>query len=165
MPSARRARILLVAGSAHGRVLLDRLGRMELAEITVVDELAEARRLCAAGAADVCILVAQETRPDEVLPLSADAAAPGRDCGVPSVLLAHVVTPYVKRAARKSGYIRAVPAAATPQFLYRSIRAALQRARQTRGLKVSVKSAARLKKQRTRHETSAASAARKDKLH
>jgi hypothetical protein len=120
-------RVLIV--DDEGRSLPLVLRGMEFAEITVVEGVEEASRLCAAGAADACLLLMRDFRPDEPLPLADGAAAPGRDSGIPSLLLAEVVTPYVSRLARRSGYVRAIAMTTSAQLLYRTISAALQHAR------------------------------------
>jgi hypothetical protein len=130
MSLLQRLRILVVADAAGASSLLAVLRQIECSIIIMVESPAEARRLCAAGAADACLLLVQDSRPDEVVPLSAECAAPGRDSGIPSLLVVDVVTPYLKRAARRSGYVRTVAVATGPRLLYRTISAALQHARQ-----------------------------------
>ena len=54
MKSIKRSRIVVVADSDQGRILAARLRRMEVAEVTAVAGLEEARRLCQSGSADAC---------------------------------------------------------------------------------------------------------------
>jgi hypothetical protein len=67
--------------------------------------------------------------PDEVPPWMAESTPPGAGAGVPSLLLADPVTPYVAAAARKAGYADAIPADTPPRLLYRAIGRLLQQAR------------------------------------
>jgi hypothetical protein len=46
MKSIRSSRIVVVADSEHGHILAARLRRMEVAEVTAVTGIEEARRLC-----------------------------------------------------------------------------------------------------------------------
>src|SRR5215510_1127879 len=55
--------------------------------------------------------------------------APGRSCGVPALMVAPVVTPHLRRAARRCGYLAAVPVTISPRLLYRRLGAALQHRR------------------------------------
>jgi hypothetical protein len=127
----QHARILLVAEPAHGRFLLDKLHCLKLLKVKRVDDVEEARRLCEAGAADACLMVVRNFAADDLWLSQVEASAPGRDCGVPSLLLADVVTPDVMDAARRAGYVSAVPMTSTGRVLYRSIAAVLQKSRRT----------------------------------
>ncbi|HZL30556.1 MAG TPA: hypothetical protein VFC54_05775 [Pseudolabrys sp.] len=57
------------------------------------------------------------------------ADAPGRGSGVPSLMVVPAVTSFVRKAARRDGYMAALPANIVPRMLYRRIGAALQRGR------------------------------------
>jgi hypothetical protein len=130
----QRARILLIADPAYGHSLLDRLRLLKSFKVNRVDAIEEARRLCEAGAADACLVVARNSAPDHFWLSQVEAPAPGCDCGVPSLLVADVVDPYVMDVARRSGYAGAVPITNTARLLYRSIGAMLQQARRPRAI-------------------------------
>jgi hypothetical protein len=130
MKSIRRANIVVVADSDQSLLLAARLRRMEVAQVTAVGGLDAARWLCQAGDTDACVVAFSDSVLDAAP--AAENDAPGRDSGVPSLMLADVVTPYLRRVARRSGYYAAVPAAITPRLLYRRIGAALQRRRAAR---------------------------------
>jgi len=127
MKSIRRAHIVVVADSDQGLVLAARLKRMAVAQVTSAAGFAEARGLCRRGGADACIVLFDDVRPDDV-PLAVNDA-PGRGCGVPSLMVVRAVTPFVRKAARSGGYLTAVPASITPRMLYRRLGAALQHRR------------------------------------
>ena len=127
MKSIRRANIVVVAGSDHGLMLAARLRRMEVARVTSVAGLEQARRMCLAGETDVCVVALDDVIPDAV-PM-AESDAPGRASGVPSLVVVHTVTPYLSKVARRCGYVAAVPAAIPARMLYRRLGAALQRRR------------------------------------
>lgn len=127
MKSIRYANIVLVADSDQGLLMAARLRRMQVSQVTSVTDLDAARRMCRAGATDACLVAGRDAVFDAAP--AAENDAPGRDSGVPSLMLADVVTPYLRRLARRSGYCAAVPAAIAPQLLYRRIGAALQRRR------------------------------------
>jgi hypothetical protein len=130
MKSIRQAHIVVVADSDHGLVLAARLRRMEVARVTAVGGLDEARRLCQTGGTDACIVAFDESVTDAAPAVEHDA--PGRRCGVPSLMVAHTITPFLRKAARRRGYCAAVPAALPLQMFYRRIGAALQRRRAAR---------------------------------
>lgn len=130
MKSIRCAHIVVVADSDQGLMLAARLRRMDVARVTSVDRIAQARQLCEAGDADACIVALEDAVPDGVPHVEEDA--PGRGCGVPSLMLVPTVTPYLRAIARRRGYLAAVPAAAPPRMLYRRIGGALQRRRAAR---------------------------------
>jgi hypothetical protein len=130
----QRARILLIADPVYGHSLLDRLRLLKSFRVNRVDGIEEARRLCEAGAADACLVVVRNSGPDDFWLSQVGSSAPGRDCRVPSLLVADVVDPHVLDVARRSGYAGAVPIANTARLLYRSIGAMLQRVRRPRAV-------------------------------
>jgi hypothetical protein len=130
MKSIRQAHVVVVVDSDHGLVLAARLRRMQVARVTAVGGVEEARRLCQTGGTDACIVVFDEAVTDAA-PF-AENDAPGRRCGVPSLMVAYTVTPFLRKVARRRGYCAAVPAALPPQMFYRRIRAALQQRRAAR---------------------------------
>lgn len=130
MKSIRCAHIVVVADSDQGLMLAARLRRMEVAQVTSVARIEQAREVCEAGGADACIVAFDDTVPD-ALP-QADGDAPGRRCGVPSLMVVPKITPYLRATARRRGYLAAVPAAIAPRMLYRRIGGALQRRRAAR---------------------------------
>lgn len=139
MKSIRRAHIVVVADSDQGLMLTARLRRMDVAQVTSVDTIEQARLVCKSGDADACIVACEDVVPDGVPQGAADA--PGRACGVPSIMVVPSVTPYLRAMARRCGYLAAVPAAIAPRMLYRRIGGALQRrraARRARRISVSV---------------------------
>ena len=140
MNSFASARVVVVAGENSGRPLAQSLTRMGLSTVTVVASPQEAQLLCEASRADICVVVLQRPVPDEVAPWSANAEAPGRSAGVPSLLVADVVTPQVAKAARNSGYFGTMAVGLPPQMLYRSVRALLQRRRRHIGATAMVES-------------------------
>lgn len=130
MKSIRCAHILVVADSDHALLMVAQLRRMEVARVTSVAGVEEARQLCQAGDTDACIVEFDDSVPD-ARPMAA-TDAPGRRCGVPSLMLVHTVTPHLRAAARRQGYLAAMPAAIPPRMLYRRIGAALQQRRAAR---------------------------------
>jgi hypothetical protein len=52
--------------------------------------------------------------------------APGLCCGVPALMIAPVVTPQLRRSARRRGYLTAISATIPQRMLYRRLGAALQ---------------------------------------
>lgn len=133
MKSIQRAHIVVVADSDHGLVLAARLRRMEVARVTPVTGLDAARVIGQAGDSDACIVVFDDTVPD-AMPI-AENDAPGRNTGVPSLMVVPTVTPYLRKMASRRGYMAAVSATIPPRMLYRRIGSALQRrcaARRTR---------------------------------
>jgi hypothetical protein len=108
------------------------LDELDLHQVSIVPHIEEARRLCQQGAADACLLVVRNFVADEISAQNLELLAPGCGSGVPSLLLADVVTPYVAQAARRSGYLSAVPITTTPRVLYRRISALLQKSRRAR---------------------------------
>lgn len=124
MKSIQRAHIVVVADSDQGLVLAARLLRMDVAQVTAVAGLDEARGMCQMGGTDACIVAFDDAVPDAV-PM-ADTDAPGRGSGVPSLMIVPVVTPHLRKTARRHGYMAAVPASIPPRMLYRRVGAALQ---------------------------------------
>jgi hypothetical protein len=125
MRSIKSSRIVVVADSDQGHALTARLRRMDVAEVTAVVAIEEARRMCESGGADACLVAVSDATPDCVPYPESDA--PGRSCGVPSLLVAPVVTPYLRGTARRCGYLAAVSTTMPPRMLYRRLGAALQR--------------------------------------
>jgi hypothetical protein len=124
MKAIRSARIVVVASSDQASILAVALRRMNVASVTSTAEIGEAKRICQSSRADVCVVLADNIVPDEV-PVADDA--PGTMCGVPSLLLVPIVTPYVRKMARRRGYQAVLSTAVPARMLYRHIRAALQR--------------------------------------
>jgi len=131
MISFSNARVVVVAGAESGRPLVNTLTRMGLAGVRLVANPDQARQLCTKGA-DACLVVLPRPVPDEALPWTAETRAPGREAGIPSLLLAQVVTPYVTKSARRAGYVAAVPTDVSSRLLYRWMGALLQKQRRTR---------------------------------
>jgi hypothetical protein len=138
MKSIRHAHVIVVANSDHGLVLAARLRRMDVARVTAAAGLAEARGLCQEGGADACIVLMDDAVPDG---LPAPIDAPGRNCGVPSLLIVQAITPFVRRSARRGGYLAAVPAGVPPRMLYRRLGAALQKRRAVRRVRTPMPAA------------------------
>jgi DNA-binding NtrC family response regulator len=124
MKSISRAHVVVVADSERCSLLTARLHRMEVARVTAVDNLEEARCLCRAGGASVCLVALDETGCEAA---AADGDAPGRDSGVPALMLVDVVTPHCCRLARRSGYLAVIPTKIEPRLFYRRLGGALQR--------------------------------------
>jgi hypothetical protein len=123
MKSIKFSRVIVVVDSGD-HILVARLRRMEVAKVTAVTGLEEAQRLCQAGAADACLVAIDSPVPDGVP--AAETDAPGRFCGIPTLMVAPIVTPHLRRMARRCGYLAAISAAIPPRMLYRRIGAALQ---------------------------------------
>jgi hypothetical protein len=121
------ARVVVVAGDQSGGYLAHALTRMGLAGVRLVATLDEARQLCAVDSVDACLAVLPPSVPDEVPRWTPETEAPGRRAGVPSLLLAEALTPYVTKSARSSRYVAAIPAKVPPRLLYRWIGALLQK--------------------------------------
>ena len=130
MKSVRTAHIVVVAACDHALIFAAQLRRMDLGELTMVATADEARGLCRRGGVDACILVLDDIAQDASA--CAESEAPGRGCSVPSLLIAGIATPDLRRRAREAGYTALIPAAIAPRILYRRIRAALQRKRAAR---------------------------------
>lgn len=101
-----------------------------MALVTEVAGYDEARGLCQAGGADACIVLVDDTATDTKP--AAETEAPGRGSGVPSLMIAPSVSPHMRKAARRGGYMAVVAATIPPQMLYRRIGAALQKRRAAR---------------------------------
>jgi len=129
MISFSNARVVVVAGAETGRPLVQTLTRMGLASVRLVASPDQAQQLCTAKGADACVVVLPRPVPDEALPWTPETRAPGREAGIPSLLLAQVVTPYVARSARRAGYVASVPADVSSRLLYRWMGALLQKQR------------------------------------
>ena len=125
MKSIRRARVVVVTNSEYGLLLAARLRRMDVARVTEVPHLEEARRCCQSGEVDACI-VALDDRVLDTMPI-AESDAPGRGSGVPSLMVVAAATPYLRKSARRCGYLVVVSGQIPPRMLYRRIGAALQR--------------------------------------
>jgi hypothetical protein len=100
---------------------------MGLPGVRLVATLDEARQLCAIDCVDACIAVLPRSVPDELPRWTVDTDAPGRQAGIPSLLLVEAVTPHLTKSARSSGYLAAIPANVAPRLLYRWIGALLQK--------------------------------------
>jgi hypothetical protein len=127
MKSIQRAHIVVVAGSDQGFVLAARLWRMEVARVTAVAALEQARGLCQAGSADGCIVAFDDFVPDA-----------GNRCAQAQVRRAHADGrpdgyPHLRKMARRYGYLAAVPATILPRMFYCRLRAAPQRRRAAAG--------------------------------
>ena len=129
MISFSNARVVVVAGAEAGRPLVNTLTRMGLAGVRLVANPDQARQLCTTKNADACLVVLPRAVPDEAPPWMAETGAPGREAGIPSLLLAQVVTPYVTKSARRAGYVASVPADVSSRLLYRWMGALLQKQR------------------------------------
>ena len=127
MKSIQRAHIVVVTGSDQGLVFAARLRRMEVARVTAVAAPEQARGLCQAGEVDACIVTFDDFVPDAAPMPESDA--PGRRLGVPSLMVVRTVTPHLRKAGRRCGYLATVPASIPPRMLYRRIGAALQKRR------------------------------------
>jgi threonine dehydrogenase-like Zn-dependent dehydrogenase len=130
MKSMKGLRVVVVTDSEHGHVLAARLRRMEVAQVTAVAGVEEARLLCQSGGADACFVAVGAPVPDA--PPTKESDAPGRCCGVPALMIAPVVTPQLRRSARRRGYLAAISATIPPRMLYRRLGAALQGRRAVR---------------------------------
>lgn len=127
--TARRLNIIVVTDDARGHSIADTVERAALAEVRSVVSLAEAGQACTTGSADACVVILRNALFSEVVVHDAEPDAPGRDGGVPSLLLADVITPYIRRVARRAGYATVLPLGAPPALLQRGVRGLLQRAR------------------------------------
>lgn len=126
MKLLRRSHIILVvpADSHDGQFLAARLRRMMIGQVTAVAGLDEVRRVCRAGGVDACLVVIGDAVPDAIA--EPHGVAPGHSCGIPTLVFAPVVTPHLRRTARRCGYLAALPARIPPRMLYRRISAAVQ---------------------------------------
>jgi hypothetical protein len=126
----KSVRVLLVA--SEDRTLVDMLARMGIANVCCVGDMAAARALCDAGGIDACLVVLPRAVPDEHASWDARSEAPGRG-RVPALLIAEVITPYVRRSAAAAGYDAVAPATVPFRMFYRCIGALLQASRQRGG--------------------------------
>jgi hypothetical protein len=133
MISFSTARVVVVAGEEAGHPLVNTLTRMGLAGVRLVASPDLARQVCTASGADACLVLLPRPVPDEAPQWTAETGAPGREAGIPSLLLAQVVTPYVTRSARRAGYVASVPADVSSRLLYRWMGALLQKQRRRAG--------------------------------
>jgi len=120
---------VVIVGS-ESRRLAATLQGMGLAGACAVANFDEARRICANGSVDACLVVQPRPIPDEE---TTTVEAPGRSCGVVAVLVVEAVTSHAARSARAAGYAALLPLGLPPQLFYRRVSALLQRARETRG--------------------------------
>jgi hypothetical protein len=129
----RHSQIIVVVDRADSHVgerLAARLRRMAVGHVTSAADIAEARHLCRAGGVDACLVVIGDAVPDAAP--QALAEAPGQPFGVPTLIVAPVVTPYLRKAARLCGYRAVLPSKIAPRMLYRHISAVLQGRRRRR---------------------------------
>jgi hypothetical protein len=124
MRSIRRAHIVVVTDSDCGLILAAQLLKMDIASVTSVAGFEEARGVCRNGGTDACIVAFDDLVPD-AKPV-AENDAPGHSCGILSLMIVPAVTPYLRKSARRRGYLAAVPVSIAPRMLYRRIGAALQ---------------------------------------
>jgi hypothetical protein len=123
----RRSHIIVVVAdpcSYGGERLAVRLRRMAIGQFTTVNRIEEAGHLCRAGGVDACLVVIGDAAPDALPETLEDA--PGRPFGAPTLIVAPVVTPYLRKTARLRGYAAVLPAKIAPRMLYRRISAVLQ---------------------------------------
>lgn len=130
MKSIERAHVVVVAAGEQGRKLTAQLGRMRVAQVSSVNGIEEARRLCAEGRVTLCLVAVADPVLDAAPAI--DDNAPGQDSGIPSLMLTGAVTAHSRRIARHAGYSAAISCKISPQMLYRRIGAALQRRRSRR---------------------------------
>jgi hypothetical protein len=133
MKALKRSHIAVVhddVDSQYGERLAARLRRMAIGRVTTVTRIEEARHLCRAGGVDACLVVIGDAAPDAMPAALADA--PGQSCGVPTLIVAPVVTPYLRKTARLRGYVALLPARIAPRMLFRRIGAVLQGRRRRR---------------------------------
>ena len=128
MKPIQNVRIAVAADEASGRSLLNLLTRISIPQATLVATTREARALCEAGAADASIVVIRNFSIEDVPVRTVEDPAPVKS----SILLADVVTPYVARTARRSGYAGVAALGVAPRLLYRLIGGALQKGRRAR---------------------------------
>jgi hypothetical protein len=131
MMAFSRARVVVVCTAASDCALIEAINRMGLSSVRVVTGHAEAQQVCDGAGTDACLVVLPPEIPDEAPHLTAEVAAPGGRAGVPSLLFANVVTPYLTKSARRSGYVAAVPLGISSRLLYRRLGGLLQKARRS----------------------------------
>ena len=125
MKSIKRAHIAIIADCDHGLVLAARLRRMDVAQVTALVRLDQAKAMCEAGGVDACIVVIDDVGAEDASSVTV-ADAPGRRCGVPSLMIVPIATPYLRKLARRRGYLATISATITPRMLYRRVGAGLQ---------------------------------------
>lgn len=124
MKSIERAHIAVVASGDQHLVLAGHLCRLQVARASFLSSVSEARAFCLNDNPDLCLAAFNDWAADAAPPAEIDA--PGRDAGLPSLLLVGTVTPYMCRLARHCGYFAAVSTTISPRLLYRRMSAALQ---------------------------------------
>jgi two-component system, OmpR family, response regulator len=159
MMAFSRARVVVVCTAASDCPLVDAINRMGLSSVRVVAGHAEAQRVCDGAGTDACLVVLPPEIPDEAPQLTAEIAAPGGRTGVPSLLFADVVTPYLTKSARRSGYVAAVPLGIPSRLLYRRLGSLLQKARRSAVRSAAGQQAIRSRLRRRMGEASAVGAA------
>jgi hypothetical protein len=133
MQLMRRAHIIVAVDDAAnhgGERLAARLRRMAIGRVSTIAGIEEARQLCRGGGVDACLMVTGDAGPDAVPEMLADA--PGRPFGIPTLIVAPVVTPYLRKVALVRGYVAVLPARIAPRMFYRRIGAVLQGRRRRR---------------------------------
>ena len=101
MKSLRYTRVVVIADTVSGCSVMARLRQMELLQVAAVAGLQQARAICRDGGADACLVIRHNSDFDDRPLTAAEEDAPGRATGVPSLLLADVVTPHLRKAARR----------------------------------------------------------------
>lgn len=129
MNSFARARVAVVASDRSGLAIVHCLRRMGLAAVHGLSDIEQARLLCASGRVNACLVVLAPPVPDQIPPLRVESGAPGRGTGIPSLLIADVLTPHLLNTAGRAGYIAVIPGGIAPRLLYRCIAALLQQSR------------------------------------
>jgi hypothetical protein len=130
MKPIQNVRIAVAADEVSGRSLINLLSSILIPQATLVASTREARARCEAGAADACVVVIHNFSIEDVPTRTVEEPAPAKS----SILLADVVTPYVARTARRSGYAGVAALSIAPRLLYRLIGGALQKGRRARPL-------------------------------
>lgn len=128
MKSLRGVSVVVVADEFSGRTLVNRLTRMGVLQVRRVATVIETRALYEVGDADACIVTLRNFQIEDVPATTVEEPAPSSA----AILLADVVTPYVARTARRSGYVGVAALTIAPRLLYRLICGALQKSRRTR---------------------------------
>ncbi len=127
MKALKRSHIAIVHVGNDGHAcerLAARLRRMAIGRVTQVIRIEEAQHVCRAGGVDACLVVIGGAVPDAGA--EALAAAPGQPFGIPTLIVAPVVTTHLRKTARLCGYAAVLPARIAPRMLYRRIGAVLQ---------------------------------------
>ena len=100
MKSIQRAHIVAVTDGDHGLVQAARLLKTDVAQVTTVAGLDEASGMCQKCCTDACIVAFDEALPDAVPMVENDA--PGRKCGVPSLMVVPTVALYLRKTTRRN---------------------------------------------------------------